>query len=274
MLDAVVETAPNGKHVRVARLGSGPPVLLLHGYPENLHIWTALAPRLARFATIALDWPGMGDSEAWDGGATPFHMADRLVALVDSWGLRRVAVVGTDMGGQPALAFAARYPDRVDRLVVMNSLVLWHEATSWEIRALRRYGWNRWLLRRLPRLVFERAIRTALSRPGRLPAELRADFWRCWRRPEVRAFVVKMCAGYQATLRGLAEVFPTISCPTLVLWAERDRHFPPAHARRLHAAVPGSTLRILEGAEHWMALERADEVALEIARFLSAGPYQ
>jgi haloacetate dehalogenase len=143
-----------GKRVRVARLGSGVPVILLHGYPDNLQIWSELAPRLAtQFEVIAFDWPGMGHSEAWPGGATPFDMAKRLLALMDAWGVERAAVVGHDMGGQPALAFAAGHPKRVSHLVVMNSLVIWDEKTSWEINLLRRFGWNRVLLERLPRAV-------------------------------------------------------------------------------------------------------------------------
>jgi pimeloyl-ACP methyl ester carboxylesterase len=178
LLDTTRTTAPGGQSLRVARLGSGPPLVLLHGYPDNLQIWCKLAPSLAdRHDVIAPDWPGMGESDAWPGGATPFHMADRLLSMLDTWGLGRVALAGLDMGGQPALAFAARHPDRISHLVVMNSLVQWDEATSWEIRVLRRFGWNRLILRRLPRLVFRRAERTFLPRGVHLPADLRADLW-------------------------------------------------------------------------------------------------
>ena len=187
LLATTTELLPNGHRLRVARLGSGPPLVLLHGYPENLQIWCAVAPALAdRFTVIAFDWPGMGYSDPWSGGATPFHMADRLLALLDRWGLERASLAGFDMGGQPALAFAARYPARVNSLVVMNSLVQWDEPTSWEIRVLRKFGWNRLILRRLPGLVFRRAEGTFLPDGARLPPELRADFWTAFRRPEVR----------------------------------------------------------------------------------------
>jgi pimeloyl-ACP methyl ester carboxylesterase len=271
MLATTFETLGDGKRLRVARLGCGPPVVLLHGYPDNLQIWCELAPRLAdRYEVIAPDWPGMGESDPWPGGATPWHMADRLRTLLDVWGIDRASLVGLDMGGQPALAFAARYPDRIGRLVVMNSLVLWDEATSWEIRILRRFGWNRLILRRLPGIVFRRAERTFLPRGVRLPPNLRAEFWGSFRRPEVRGFIAKMCAGYQGTLPRLPEQYARIACPTLVLWAGQDRHFPPAHAERLHALVPGSRLQILPGAEHWMAWSRAEEVADRIRDFMSS----
>lgn len=268
MLATTFQTLPDGKRLRVARLGSGPPLVLLHGYPDNLQIWCELAPRLAdRFEAIAFDWPGMGYSDAWPGGTTPAHQADRLVRLLDAWGIGRAGVVGLDMGGQPALAFAARHPGRALGLVVMNSLVFGDETTSWEIRVLRQFGWNRFVLRRLPGLVFRRAERTFLPRGVALPGDLRADLWDAFRRPEVRTFVSRLCAGYQGTLPRLPELYGQVRCPTLVLWAGADRHFPAAHAERLHAAVPGSRLEVIAAAEHWMPWYLAAEVAARIRAF-------
>src|SRR6266850_3528117 len=103
MLSTTVEKLSSGRLLRIARLGSGPPVVLLHGYPDNLQIWSELAIRLAdHFEVIAFDWPGMGYSDAWPGGTTPFHQANRLLALLEGWQLERVTLVGMDMGGQPA----------------------------------------------------------------------------------------------------------------------------------------------------------------------------
>jgi len=264
MLATEIETH-QGRRLRVARLGSGPPLVLLHGYPDNLQLFCELAERLAqRFTVIAFDWPGMGESQEWPGGTTPQHMADHLRALLDAWGLARVRLLGVDMGGQPALVLAARHPQRVERLCVMNSLVMPARETSWEIRLLRRYRWNERLIRWLPRLVFLRAERTSLPRGVRLPAELRADLWGAFRRPKVRRFVSRMCGGYQGALPRLPELYPSIRCPTLVLWGERDRHFPPVHGRELQGAIPGAELALVPGGEHWMAWHAAAEVAAAI----------
>jgi pimeloyl-ACP methyl ester carboxylesterase len=271
MLATSTETH-GGRSLRVARLGGGPPLILLHGYPDNLQVWSELAPRLAvRYEVIAFDWPGMGNSEAWTGGATPFDFARRLRTLMDDWSLERAAIVGHDMGGQAALAFAAEYSNRISHLVVMNSLVIWDEKTSWEIALLRKFGWNRVLLERLPRAVFFRATRTFLPRGYELSAELRSDLWESFQRPEVRKFVVRMCAGYQGTLPRLKQLYPTIRTPSLLLWAERDKHFPVAHAKKLAEMVPGAKFESVSGAGHWMALDRAEEVGSRILRFLGAG---
>ena len=257
-----------GRKLRVARLGSGPAVVLLHGYPDNLQVWSELAPRLAaRCEVIAFDWPGMGWSEAWSGGATPFDFARRLRALMDEWKIEKAAIIGHDMGGQPALAFAAEYPERISRLVVMNSLVIWDEKTSWEITLLRKFGWNRVLLERMPRAVFFRAVRTFLPRGYKLDAELRGDLWESFQRVEVRKFVVRMCAGYQGTLPRLKQLYPGIRVPSLFLWAEHDKHFPAAHGRMLAEMVPGAQFEQIPGAGHWMALNLAEEVSARILRF-------
>jgi pimeloyl-ACP methyl ester carboxylesterase len=269
MLTTSFVTVAEGRRVRLARLGDGPPVVLLHGYPDNLEIWCKLAPRLAdRFSVLAPDWPGLGYSDEWPGGATPMLLAERLRHLLDAWQIDRASLVGLDMGGQPALAFASLHPERIDRLVVMNSLVFGDEKTSWEIRLLRKFGCNRFILRTLPGTVFRRAEKTFLPPGVRLPRELRADLWESFRRPEVRRFLSKMCAGYQGTLPRLPELYRQVRCPVLVLWGDGDKHFPIVQAERLHESIPGSTLQILAGGTHWMAWHRAEEVAGSIAAFL------
>jgi pimeloyl-ACP methyl ester carboxylesterase len=160
MLETVLEHHRHGL-LRVARLGRGEPVVLPHGYPDNLQIFGALASRLVdQFEVLAFDWPGMGWSEPWPGGTTPHHMAERLLLLLDDWGLQSANLVGMDMGAQPALVLAAEHPERVRRLIVMNAFVLWERETSWEIRLLRRYRWNERILRHFPGIVFRHAERT------------------------------------------------------------------------------------------------------------------
>ena len=259
----------DGKQLRVACQGQGQAVVLLHGYPDNLQVFSGLLPRLATDKQVrAFDWPGMGDSEEWAGGATPVVLARRLLALLDAWGLDKVHLLAQDMGGQPALVFAAAYPGRLHSLVVMNCLAGGEVATSWEIRWLRRFGVNRLLLRHLPRLVFGRALRTFL--PGGaagLRKELRQELWRTFRRPAVRAFVVRMCAGYEAQLPRLPASYRQVRCPVLILWGAQDKHFPPSQAHFLATQIPHAQLEILPGATHWMVLAQAPQVAARVQAF-------
>ncbi|MEE2935886.1 MAG: alpha/beta hydrolase [Planctomycetota bacterium] len=260
----------NGKRLRIARVGQGQPIVFLHGYPENLQLWCRLAPLLAdRFEAIAFDWPGMGYSEAWPGGATPEHKAKQLLTILDELNLERPTIVGIDMGGQPALVFASLHPQRVQRLVVMNSLVFGDEKTSWEIRLLQKFGFNRFALQALPRIVFRRAERTFLPVGYRMGKQLLNDFRTAFFNPTVRSYISKMCAGYQGTLHQLPTQYERICCPTLVLWADNDKHFPVVQARRLNQTIPKSTLTIIPGT-HWMPLNRAVELAEAIEEWIDS----
>lgn len=260
-----------GHAVCLARSGprGGTPIVFLHGYPESLQIWHRVVPRVAaEHDCIALDWPGMGRSADTGGGATPKHQARRLLAILDALDLARVSLVALDMGAQAALTFAAHHHDRVERLVVMNSLVFGDLPTSWEIRVLRRYGLNLRILRWLPRVVFARATRTFLPRGTRLEPALGADLWAAFRRVAVRRFIVRMCAGYQGYLPRLPADYTSITAPTLVLWGEHDKHFPLAQGERLHATIPGSRWQVVRGGHHWMPLHAADAVADALLTFL------
>lgn len=269
LLETKLQVLGNGKRLRIARLGAGPPLVLLHGYPENLQVWSRLAPLLAnRCDVVAFDWPGQGYSEEWPGGATPQLLAKRLLAILDELQIERPVVVGMDMGGQPALAFAAMFPQRIERLIVMNSLVFGDERTSWEIHLLRKFGFNRFALRYMPSIVFRRAEATFLSRGTRLDRALRDDFWSAFRELPVRQFVSKMCAGYQGMLPQLPALYEQITCPTLVLWAEHDKHFPLVQSNRLQASVPSAQLRVVPQGTHWMVLERPSDVAAEVLGWL------
>src|SRR5262245_17848699 len=200
-----------GRRMRVARLGSGRPMILLHGYPDTLQVWHRLADELKdSFQIIAFDWPGMGYSDPWPSGATPFHMADRVVTLLDLWRIKSAYIVGIDMGGQPAAALSIRHPDRVRSLVVMNSLLQWDAPTSWEIAILRRFKWNRFALQQFPRLVFNRAIRTFLPPGETLDDAVRSDMWECFKRPDRREYIVRMCAAFEGSLKQLAAEYTSL----------------------------------------------------------------
>ena len=128
--------------------------------------------------------------------------------------------------------------------------------------------------------IFFRAEHTFLPPGVRLSPELRRHFWERFRRPEVRRFLVWRCAGYQGTLNRLPDLYPGIRVPSLVLWGERDRHFPLGHwaigplghAHRLHAAIPDAHLEVIPGGEHWMPWHAAPRVAAALRNFLAPAP--
>jgi pimeloyl-ACP methyl ester carboxylesterase len=99
--------------------GNGPPVLLIHGWPQTWYAWRLVMPALARdFEVVAPDQRGIGLTDKPKDGYDPGTLADDLVALMDALGHKRFAVVGTDTGLPIAFALAADHPDRVERVVL------------------------------------------------------------------------------------------------------------------------------------------------------------
>jgi pimeloyl-ACP methyl ester carboxylesterase len=99
--------------------GDGPPLLLVHGWPQNWSAWRLIMPALARdFEVIAPDQRGIGETEKPLDGYDPGNLANDLVALMDVLGYERFAVVGTDTGLPIGYALAADHPDRVERVAL------------------------------------------------------------------------------------------------------------------------------------------------------------
>ena len=112
-----IDTGKLRQHVVIG--GDGPPLLLVHGWPQNWYAWRLVMPALARdFEVIAPDQRGIGLSDKPDSGYDPATLANDLVALMDALGHERFAVVGTDTGLPIAYALAADHPDRVERVVL------------------------------------------------------------------------------------------------------------------------------------------------------------
>jgi pimeloyl-ACP methyl ester carboxylesterase len=109
-----IEAGGLRQHVVIG--GEGPPLLLVHGWPENWYAWRLVMPALARdFEVIAPDQRGIGLTDKPEDGYDPGTLANDLVALMDALGHERFAVVGTDIGLPIGYALAADHPDRVER---------------------------------------------------------------------------------------------------------------------------------------------------------------
>jgi len=112
--------------------GSGPTVILIHGYTQTSRMWRPLIPRLtAKFSVIAPDLPGIGDSEIPKDGFDMKTAAVRIHALAQALGVTKARVVGHDIGLMVAYAYAALYPAEVEKLVVMDAFLPGVE--GWEL---------------------------------------------------------------------------------------------------------------------------------------------
>ena len=115
-----------GLRSHVALAGDGPPVLLLHGWPQHWYMWRDVIPVVAPHArVIAPDFRGFGWSEVPDAGYEKTQLADDMIALLDELGVDEVTVAGHDWGGYVGFLLAMEHPDRVRSLLVANVLPPW-----------------------------------------------------------------------------------------------------------------------------------------------------
>ncbi len=129
----------NGVKLHYLVAGKGDPVILLHGYAQNSHMWRPLMAVLAKTHTIiAPDLRGFGQSSKPMTGFDKKTMAQDVHALASSLGLRRVVIVGHDIGLMVAYAYAAQYPNEVDRIVLMDAFLpgVGNWTTVWLLRDL------------------------------------------------------------------------------------------------------------------------------------------
>jgi pimeloyl-ACP methyl ester carboxylesterase len=251
--------------------GEGPPVVLVHGTPSRSYIWRDVAGALeGRHRVYVYDLPGFGESERGEGQDVSIAAQARVLAeLVGAWGLEEPAVAGHDIGG--AIVLRAHLLEGVpfERIALLDALIL----TPWGTRALRHVKEHLGAYRSMPTDVFEAYVaarlRQTTSRPmdeGALEAYLSQ-----WRGPEGQAAYLRKDAALDE--RDTVKVEPllgSIRVPALVMWGEEDAWLEPAQADRLHEVIPGSTLKKLPGAGHFIQEDASDEISRELISFYAA----
>ena len=218
--------------LRIRVLGSGPPVLLLHGHPQTSAMWHLVAPLLAdRFTLIMPDLRGYGASSKPD--TTTDHepyskraMARDMIAVLDHFGHDMVAVVGHDRGGRVAYRLALDHPTRVSRLAVLDILpTLEHFERTDAAFAMAYFHW--FFLAQpapMPETMISADPDAYYFRGNRhlFAPDALAEYLRWCHDPKT---VWAMCEDYRAAAtfdlavdRADREAGKTIACPMLVLW--------------------------------------------------------
>jgi len=236
------------------RPGRGPAVVLLHGLPGTAEDFDAVTARLRRRHTIAFDRPGFGFSS---GG---YHDLDRqletLASLLHALGARRPVLVGHSYGGTLALAYAARHPDDVRGLVLVDAAAGGQES-SFSDRAQSRLvqALSLPVVRPIADATFSQLMRTVSAKQGDTDA---FDPGAVDVGHEHRLLALNMqhddldaYAGEQlasdAEIATLDRQLPTIAAPTVVIQGAGDLLVEPARARQIAAALPHARLTMVSG---------------------------
>ena len=275
----------NAASFHVARTGSGPALLLLHGWPEFWFAWEPVMQRLAdRYTLIAPDLRGFGNSDKPAGPfGPPDHTADML-ALLDALGLDRVGVVGHDVGGAVMQPLARKAPQRLAGLFFFDFVYpgigsrmglpdrlneIWYQsfhqmemapalvgATREACRTYIGHFLRHWAYRKNAHDDVLEAYTDNFLKPGNLAggfAHYRASH-----------------AGRVAMMKNEAPVLPPIATPTCVRWAEHDPLFPWSWTDRLNETFTDLDLACFSGVGHFPHREDPGRAAREIDGFFAS----
>lgn len=268
-------------HTLVA--GEGPPVVLLHGFPENGHSWRHQIPALAS-AGFCVWVPNLrgyppSDISPWRDDYHLRHLTNDVAAVVSATGYAGASVVGHDWGGIVAWAFAGIYPALLDRLVILNAphmdlymQKLWRSSQLLRsayialfqlprlperLLSAREFFLVRRMFRSLParRGTFDEAdidqYLEGLSRPGALKAAL--DYYR----ENMRRDAIQLARSART------------EAPTLVIWGEQDPALGTFLLDGLERFAPRVRIHRIPQASHWVQNEAPEEVNRALLQFLA-----
>jgi pimeloyl-ACP methyl ester carboxylesterase len=245
----------NGIRARWRRSGTGPPVLVLHGWGAKIEavdpIIRALTPQLT---VDAVDLPGFGESslppEPW--GVAEY--SDWTRALMDELGLERPSIVGHSNGGRIAIHLASHHPGRVDKLILVDSA---------GIRAKRGFRYYR----RVGMAKTAKHAARLLGPPGRalqrrvLARTASSDYANAG---PLRPTFVKLVN------EDLTPLLPQIRASTLLIWGDQDDSTPLSDGQTMERLIPDAGLVVLKGAGHFSYLDQPQRFGRVVAHFLAA----
>jgi len=241
----------NGIELAYERRGNGTPLVLLHGYPLDHHLWDDITPPLeGTFDVIAVDLRGFGDSTTIDTPYTMDDFASDIAGLLDHLGIKKAAIAGHSMGGYVALAFARLYPERVSGLGLVSSQVLADPPEGKERR-------------------YKSAVDVAANGIGSVVEVMTTKFTSD---PRLQAFARKSMeaqkpAAYIGALKAMAEradstsLLSTLNFPVVLIHGDADMLIPVDRAREVKAAIPSAHLAEISGAGHMPMMEAVKDCA-------------
>ena len=250
--------------------GVGEPIVFLHGFPTSSHLWTDVVPLVPRgHRIVVVDLLGYGRSDR--PGAQPVTIrghAERVVALLDELGINFACIVGHDVGGGVAQQLAVRWPARVSRLCLVNSVAF----DAWPGREVKLARAMLPLTRHLPPTWILSILRTDLMR-GYLASDRGLHSVEMYVRPFASAegrdaLVAHLTALDAAETEALAPRLKDVVAPTSIVWGAEDPFLPASIGARLRDAIPGASLDVVPDVRHFTPEEAPQRIAEALEKLL------
>jgi len=265
----------NGTKLHYLIAGKGAPVLLLHGYAQNSHMWLPLIAELAKTRTvIAPDLRGFGDSAKPEAGYDKKTMAQDVHALATSLGYKRVGIAGHDIGLMVAYAYAAQFPSEVERIVLMDAFLpgVGDWTSVWLLRDL----WHFHFYGKTPlalvdgreRIYFEHFWNDFAADPAHSVSEQDRQFYTAaYSQPGAMRAGFEVFRAFEQDAKDFAALSQTkLKMPMLVLTGEKaSGEFLITQSRLVADNVEGV---IIKGSGHWLIDEAPDQVVPRLVAFL------
>jgi pimeloyl-ACP methyl ester carboxylesterase len=256
----------NGVELYYEISGSGPCLVLIEGLGVATWIWEKQTPELSKhFTILTYDNRGAGKSEKPAGPYSISMMADDLASLLDSLKISQAHILGISMGGFIAQDFALRYPQKVDRLVLVSTSAGGpdHVPMAPEVLA------QMFATDGAPRNLTQRKLALAYSdsfMQDSLEVEHLIDLRLADPQPP-HAYMAQAMAG---AAFNLSDKIQQIQAPCLIMAATGDRLVPVANAHNLAKKIPNNQLKIYEGYGHQFFVENAEMFNRDVIAFLTA----
>jgi pimeloyl-ACP methyl ester carboxylesterase len=267
---AEIDTSDAGRlRVHYAEAGDGPPLLLLHGWPQHFWCWRRVVPELAAdFRLICPDLRGFGWSDAPGRGYDKDTFAADALALLDTLGLDRVGVIGHDWGGFASFLLALHQPDRVNALLAVSTPIP-RLKPSPSLAASAWRTWYAWALAAIGRAAVGRrpgAVRLLLRHgtPDAAIDEREAEIYAARLREPARAEATQLL--YRGYLKALLAMTARpcdglrLTVPTRLVVGRGDQVIPEAATRGFERHADDMKLELVNGCGHFVPEERPDVV--------------
>ncbi|MCC6965109.1 MAG: alpha/beta hydrolase [Nitrospira sp.] len=270
----VQSTSVNGIRIAYLDEGQGPPLILLHGYGGSMWQWEYQQPLTAHFRVITPDLIGSGLSDKPAIDYHPSELIDSVRGLMDALGLQTATLIGNSMGGGVAMGMALTYPERVHRLVLIDTLPdhvrerlvspLMQRAINTHVPAwLARFGASLFGSRTMEAVLKEVVYDHSLITPLVLERSNRNR-----QREDMIGPLLSLRDSLPLWEQHYAPRLTEIRQSTLILWGEHDRLFPPQVGKDLQSMIPQARLIVIPEAGHIPQWEQPQLVNRHIREFL------
>jgi pimeloyl-ACP methyl ester carboxylesterase len=254
-------------HCRIA--GKGDPILLLHDANSSLHTWDGWTRALSdKYQVISVDLPGFGLTGPHPRGSySAFMYAGFLDSLTQVLGLKKFHLAGNGLGAEIAWFYASEFPQKINRLVLLDAPGFGEEKNIRAVYWLARMpGLSRLLRRITPRDYIRLMLQDVYAHDALVNDSLVQRHFELLLRPGNRkAFIDRASVSGN---RPPADIVEKIRVPTIIMWGAEDTRLSPEMAYLFHRKIKGAVLRIYQNTGHWPQEENPALTVQDVLAFL------